>query len=65
MNSNVSQYAKYIFEPVDTNSGNWQLAHEDTDMKVFKVIIVVVISGHFPSGLPKGIRRGWCGSRST
>ena len=27
----VSQYARYIFEPVDTN---WSVVHEDGDMKV-------------------------------
>lgn len=29
----VTQYAKYIFEPVDTT---WALAHEDGDMKVYR-----------------------------
>lgn len=34
VNENVVRYAKYIFEPVDSTTGNWQLAHEDNDMKV-------------------------------
>jgi collagen type IV alpha-3-binding protein len=36
VNENVEKYSKYIFEPVDSNTGNWQLVHEDVDMKVYR-----------------------------
>lgn len=34
MNEHVDKYSKYVFEPVESGDGNWQLAHEDGDMKV-------------------------------
>lgn len=32
----VKEYAKYIFEPVDSSTGAWVLVHEDGDMKVHR-----------------------------
>lgn len=34
VNDHVSKYAKYIYEPVESTDGSWQLAHEDGEMKV-------------------------------
>lgn len=35
MNKKVTQYAKYVFEPVDQHQ-HWAMVHEDGDMKVYR-----------------------------
>ena len=48
----VKEYAKYIFEPVDSSTGAWVLVHEDGDMKVCiylytKYIYITCTYSHF------------------
>jgi collagen type IV alpha-3-binding protein len=67
----VTQYAKYIFEPVDTT---WALAHEDGDMKVYRReleengIVVDPLRAQFTVKVRVGMMRvvrvrsvRWCG----
>ena len=35
VNKKVTQYAKYVFEPVDQHQ-HWAMVHEDGDMKVYR-----------------------------